>query len=566
MSTILTTAGLSLLAKAANGQAAVKIDKMYFAYHPGISAATPADPAWVVPSMANVKHVADIAGNGKVTSQKVVYTAILDASLGDWMFNWVGLFDSTNNVLIAVAYQNDQQKYKTNALEIGNTIYKNFAIQYNNAAELLGITLDAATWQVDISDKFASKNHDHQIATATQSGFISPDMASALLNATENMIPNTIVKRNSKNFIAGHLADNGLFRKYGLISPYLQYVPAGENQETPLYSWMRIVAGTMIAFGEMRYWEQDEIFDASDKLDTGTIQPGKDYFVYLTTEGGIAVSLNATYPAGNLADGTAYSASNCTLLGGFHTLCAAVPADQKVNEGTVNEYTHGLAGKPAGAILPDSVWCHTHKPAGSVLQTGMVYDAMSDIWVDIYPQTTVWVESGSSEFGGTVRHYNMVSSANFFRLRWKRLPTFTEFCSFLHGHPEGTAIAGGADPLTAGGHSGADGKRLVSDIGVEDGPGVWWHWLDDMGPSGIWVPNQAANGTYNHLQQWVRYGDTDKGRMYGGIFALRSGGAWNAAQTDATGYTAMTVIDSSLQANEADEKTTARGVAAAYHG
>ena len=169
MSTILTTAGLSLLAKAANGQAAVKIDKMYFAYHPGISAATPADPAWVVPSMANVKHVADIAGNGKVTSQKVVYTAILDASLGDWMFNWVGLFDSTNNVLIAVAYQNDQQKYKTNALEIGNTIYKNFAIQYNNAAALLGITLDAATWQVDISDKFASKNHDHQIATATQS-------------------------------------------------------------------------------------------------------------------------------------------------------------------------------------------------------------------------------------------------------------------------------------------------------------------------------------------------------------------------------------------------------------
>lgn len=565
MSTTLTNAGLALLARAANGQATVRIDKMYFAHHPGISAATPADPAWVVPDTASVKHVADIAGNGKVSSQKVVYTAILDASLGDWMFNWVGLFDSSNNVLVAVAYQNEQLKYKTNALETGNTIYKNFAIQYNNAAAVLGITLDAATWQVDISDRFASKNHDHPSASAAQAGFMPPGMAAELLNATENMVPGTIVKRSADNFIAGHLADQGMFRRYGLVSPYLEYEPAGEERETPLFSWMRINAGTMISFGKMRYWEQKEIFDASASLDTGSIQPGKDYFVYLTTEGNFSVSLNSTYPAGSLSDGTPYSTANCALIGGFHTLCASVPAGQKVNEGTVNEYTHGLAGKPAGAILPCSVWCHTHKAAGNYLQTAMVYDEYFDIWADIYPQTSPWEDFSPSEAGGTVRHYNMASSANFFRLRKKRLPTFSEYCSILHGHPDGAAVAGGADPLTAGGHSGPDGKRFVSDIGVEDGAGVWWQWLDDMGPSGVWGPDQAVNGKYNGKQLWKSY-DDGGGRTYGGIFALRAGGAWDAAQTDAAGYSGMNVIDSSLQAYESDGKTTARGVAAAYHG
>lgn len=154
---------------------------------------------------------------------------------------------------------------------------------------------------------------------------------------------------------------------------------------------------------------------------------------------------------------------------------------------------------------------------------------------------------------------------NLYRLRKKRLPTFSEYCSILHGHPEGAAVAGGADPLTAGGHSGPDGKRFVSDIGVEDGAGVWWQWLDDMGPSGVWVPDQAVNGKYNGKQLWKSY-DDGGGRMYGGVFALRAGGAWDAAQTDAAGYSGMNVIDSSLQAYESDGKTTARGVAAAYHG
>lgn len=245
--------------------------------------------------------------------------------------------------------------------------------------------------------------------------------------------------------------------------------------------------------------ETDQNLSAETLLDTGsTLQAGKDYCLYLCDDGAggtqYVVSLNSTFPAGHDAD-------DSRKIGGFHTLCA--------NVGTISG--HPLSGYVAGEILPASVWCLNHRPHSN--PEGMVYDESQDVWIDIYLQSGTGVLT-KSMYGATVtdtRQYSEHMEDQF--LVKKALLNDEEFASSMEGSNQQTAIAGAAapSPKTAGGHSDTAGRRMISNIGVEEGCGFLWQWLASTSASGgsSWVTIKGS-----------------KGNVYCPCHVLLAGGRW----------------------------------------
>ena len=289
-----------------------------------------------------------------------------------------------------------------------------------------------------------------------------------------------------------------------------------------------IKAGTIVKLevssSDIRYLKVDEdtTYNIYDIMDTGaaSLTAGKDYYIYAVQNDeedeetgevirgvGIKASINATYPTG-------YSAYNSRKIGGFHTLCAAVtsanaPAlvDNKIWQ------THPAIGYNAGDIIPNSVWCLTHRPKSE--PEGMVYVDKIDVWVDIYLQSG---KDGNptSVFGATVADTRQQQNHQWdMKLVNKKLASDDEFTVFAEGSNQRTAIYGSAapNPKTSGGHTDTSGKRMISGYFIEECCGYLWQWLDE----------NSANGGSNFS---TYDGLATRGQTYGASYCLIAGGAW----------------------------------------
>ena len=293
-----------------------------------------------------------------------------------------------------------------------------------------------------------------------------------------------------------------------------QFLFAGNTHST-----ITIKGDTYLKFkmgGYTRVWynENDLSFDAKTKLDTGSsFTAGKQYYIYLVATNtvnkfNIVVSLNATYPTG-------YNADTSYCIGGFHTLCVSVTADNApalLANSLWN--THPAIGYNAGDIIPNSIWCETHRPVSN--PAGMVYIDILDIWVDIYLQSGTYTNTASA-FGATVTDSRTpIQHLWDMLLVGKRLARDVEFMVFAEGSNQKTAIKGAAapSPKTAGGHLDTANKRMISGYFVEECCGYLWQWLDEIG--------------FNGQSNWAGYGDENtRGNCFGMNYILLAGGAWN---------------------------------------
>ena len=157
----LTTAGLALIAQLQAAQNTLTIDKMIYAHIAGLDPEVEPSAAETKPDAGNIVHESDIGAAGYVDPNTVVFSDLLDATIGDFDFNWIGLFSTANNTLIAVTYIPTQSKRATDGQNIGNTLCKNFGINYTDIKDLTGITIQADTWQLDFSGLYASLDHNH---------------------------------------------------------------------------------------------------------------------------------------------------------------------------------------------------------------------------------------------------------------------------------------------------------------------------------------------------------------------------------------------------------------------
>ncbi len=242
---------------------------------------------------------------------------------------------------------------------------------------------------------------------------------------------------------------------------------------------------------------------------------GKDVYIYALagsgTEPDFVLSLNSTVPTG-------YTAENSRKIGGFHCLCK----DVGIIEG------HALSGYVAGDILPATRWDLEHRPKGS--PEGFAYEELTDCWIAIYLPSwdgtkLVSVYNGVIADGSSAKKWHGEAFYEQFVKQGMRLVWRHEFQMGAKGSNEQTNIQGSSDPNTTGGHVDTAGRRMISNIGLEDCCGVLWQFAMDLGFAG---GSGWTNSTYNSSVDDRSYGQT-----YGTLYRLLLGSDWARWYDDA---------------------------------
>ena len=261
--------------------------------------------------------------------------------------------------------------------------------------------------------------------------------------------------------------------------------------------------------------EEDLIIPYTEqRLDTGvSFQPGKDYYIYMCYKpatpvnpvpwADIVISLNSTYPQD-------FDANTSRKIGGFHTLCASVGT---LPNNPIDDVPHPASGFMAGEIIPNSVWCITHRSAG-MFQEGTAYVDELDEWHWIYLQSGIG-RTSRSVYGGTVTksRVQVQHQDDLLRVGYQ-LQNDSNFQLTADGSNAKTSIQGAAGPITTGGHIDSAGRRMISKYFLEDMCGAYWHWLSDLG--------------FNGQTNWATVPD-NLGDTYGVPYALLAGGPWDLA-------------------------------------
>lgn len=245
-------------------------------------------------------------------------------------------------------------------------------------------------------------------------------------------------------------------------------------------------------------------------VDTPANLAGKDVYIYACeptsgTEPIFVLSLNSTVPTG-------YTANNSRKIGGFHCLCK----DVGVIEG------HTLSGYVTGDILPATRWDLLHRPKGE--PEGFAYEELTDCWIAIYLPSwdgtkLVSVYNGVIADGASTKKWHGEAFYEQFAKQGMRLVWRHEFQMGAKGSNEQTSIQGSSDPNTTGGHVDTAGRRMISNIGLEDCCGVLWQFSMDLGFAG---GSGWTNSVYNSSVDDRSYGQT-----YGTLYRLRLGSCWD---------------------------------------
>lgn len=153
MSSVLTFAGESLIASKMAAGDVLDIDRIVLANMPGLDPNTAVDRAEGLPDAAQIVYEYAIPDDfkGFVNPNQVVYSMLLTSDVGPFEFNWLGLYSSTDDAVVAITHLPPLTKTATSGPDLGNNITRNFLLEFSGAQELTGVTVEAATWQVDFT-------------------------------------------------------------------------------------------------------------------------------------------------------------------------------------------------------------------------------------------------------------------------------------------------------------------------------------------------------------------------------------------------------------------------------
>ncbi|MFP9230135.1 phage tail-collar fiber domain-containing protein [Pectobacterium cacticida] len=145
-------------------------DKMVFALIPQQDENASISRDEGMPATALIQHTADITQYGVLNDNAVVYSVVLDTSVGDWDYNWIGLVDSKTNTVLMIVHVRTQQKIKTKNGQQGNSLTRNLAMQFDGAADATQINVSAQTWQIDFSARLAGIDEMQRLITLDNFG------------------------------------------------------------------------------------------------------------------------------------------------------------------------------------------------------------------------------------------------------------------------------------------------------------------------------------------------------------------------------------------------------------
>ncbi|WP_372761074.1 phage tail protein [Pseudoalteromonas sp.] len=154
MAQVITIAGEKLFATKAQANQQLDIDTFIFANVAGQDPAAEIDRNEGIPTAAIV-HQQNVQQTGRINDNVVVYSTVLDSVTGPFEFNWVGLYSSVNQTLVAISHVPTVAKTITAPGSAGNTLNRNFGIEYSGIADLAGINVAPETWQLDFSARLS---------------------------------------------------------------------------------------------------------------------------------------------------------------------------------------------------------------------------------------------------------------------------------------------------------------------------------------------------------------------------------------------------------------------------
>jgi len=179
----ITNAGIAQMGIKQQAQEPLIIDRFMLAYIDGLDTSLPADRDEPLPALADQVRVLAVSNSGYLNPHSVVYSLYLGTGEGTYTFNWLGLLDEDDN-LIAVRYIDPVTKRATAGGVLGDALTRNFIINYNDAASITNITVEASTWQFH-----------HDDATELQRGIIrisNNQEANELTDNTTAMSPQKV--------------------------------------------------------------------------------------------------------------------------------------------------------------------------------------------------------------------------------------------------------------------------------------------------------------------------------------------------------------------------------------
>ncbi|ASM53794.1 hypothetical protein PNIG_a1672 [Pseudoalteromonas nigrifaciens] len=154
MASVITIAGEKLFAEKAQANEQLDIDTFIFANVPAQDPAAPINRDELLPS-DHIVHQQIVQQVGRINENVVVYSTVLDSVTGPFEFNWVGLFSSVNQTLVAINHIPSTAKTITEPGAAGNTLNRNFGIEYSGIADLTGINVAPETWQLDFTARLS---------------------------------------------------------------------------------------------------------------------------------------------------------------------------------------------------------------------------------------------------------------------------------------------------------------------------------------------------------------------------------------------------------------------------
>lgn len=168
MSTVITTAGEQLIAQKIGAAAVLSIDTIILANIPDLDVSLPVERNEGKPDQAHVVHEYCIPEDfkGYVNPNQVVYSMLLGSEIGNFQFNWLGLYSSVDDVLVAVTHLPVTEKWQTDKANntLGNNLTRNFLLEFSGAKAVTNITVEAKTWQVDFTVRLRSIDEREQLS------------------------------------------------------------------------------------------------------------------------------------------------------------------------------------------------------------------------------------------------------------------------------------------------------------------------------------------------------------------------------------------------------------------
>ena len=139
------------------------LDEMVLAYIPDLDLQQPIDRAQGLPPVGQIVHRQPIDQTGRVNTNAVVYSVVMDATVGDFDFNALYLVNSATDMVAMAVHKETEQKIKTAGASVGNSLVKSLLMEYDGAVAATQINVDAGTWQIDFSARLRGMDEDLKV-------------------------------------------------------------------------------------------------------------------------------------------------------------------------------------------------------------------------------------------------------------------------------------------------------------------------------------------------------------------------------------------------------------------